>query len=62
MAAGVLGQLQQLADKLTVSQVILAFFALGLALLVIDYSRVLLLRRKMVSIFFLTEAPSLTST
>jgi hypothetical protein len=50
MANGVLGQLQQLAGRLTVSQVILAFLAVGLALLVIDYTRVLLLRRKMASI------------
>ena len=49
MANGLLGQLQQLAGWLTVGQVILILLAAGLGMLVVDYTRVLLLRRKMAS-------------
>ena len=49
MANSLLGQFQQLAGRLTVGQVILFITAAGFALLVVDYTQVLLLRRKMVS-------------
>jgi hypothetical protein len=50
MATGILGQLQQLAGPLRASQFILGFIAVGFVLLSVDYTRVLLLRRKMVLI------------
>jgi hypothetical protein len=49
MANGLLGELQQLAGGLTVGQVVLFILTAGFVLLVVDYTRVLLLRRKMVS-------------
>jgi hypothetical protein len=49
MSTGLLGQLQQLAGQLTAGQLILAIFAVGLGVLAVDYTRILLLRRKMVS-------------
>jgi hypothetical protein len=48
MSKGLLSQLQQLAGRLTVGQVILVLFAIGLALLAVDYGRMLLLRREIV--------------
>jgi hypothetical protein len=49
MANGLLGQLHQLVGWLTVGQVVLILLAAGLGMLVVDYTRVLLLRRKMAS-------------
>jgi hypothetical protein len=51
MSKGLLGQFQQLAGRLTASQVIMVIFASGFALLAVDYGRMLLLRRKMVNKF-----------
>jgi hypothetical protein len=56
MATGLLGQLQQLASRLTVGQVVLVLLAAGLAFLVVDYTRVLLLRGKMASRFIFHES------
>jgi hypothetical protein len=53
MANGLLGKLQQLAGRLTASQAILILLAAGLGMLAVDYTRVLLLRRKMASAFSL---------
>ena len=44
-----LTKLQQVVGQSKVSHVILAFVAVGLSLLAVDYARMLLLRRKMVS-------------
>jgi hypothetical protein len=61
MANGLLGELQQLASGLTVGQVVLFILAAGFVLLVVDYTRVLLLRRKMVSKLCLKTGLELTS-
>jgi len=48
--ATTLAKVQQMVGQSSASHVILAFLAVGLSLLVVDYARMLLLRRKMVSV------------
>jgi hypothetical protein len=48
--AATLAQLRQMVGQSSASHVILTLLAVGLSLLVVDYARMILLRRKMVSV------------